>query len=187
MDEYMGMVKIFAGNFAPRGFLFCNGQIIGIAQNSALFALLGTTYGGNGQTTFGLPDLRGRAAIGWGQGPGLSNYNLGQVSGTENVNILISNMPAHNHIATSTLTLNASNAAATVSTPVAGNALGAGKDVNTDPVSMYTTSAPNVPLAGGAVATTTALNGGNLPISIMQPTLAISYIICMEGPFPSRN
>jgi microcystin-dependent protein len=96
-------------------------------------------------------------------------------------------MPAHNHIATSTLSLSASDAAATVATPVAGNALGAGKDVNTDPVTMYTTSAPNVPLAGGSVATTTALNGGNIPISILQPTLALTYIICFQGVFPSRN
>lgn len=102
MDEYMGMVKIFTGNFAPR----------------------------------------------------------------ESVNTVISNMPAHNHLATSTLTLNASNAAATVGTPVAGNALGAGKDVNTDPAFMYTASATNIPLSGGSVAT--AINGGNLPISIMQ-------------------
>jgi microcystin-dependent protein len=96
-------------------------------------------------------------------------------------------MPAHNHVATSTLSLNASNAAATVATPVAGNALGAGKDVNTDPVSMYTTSAPNIPLAGGSVATTVGISGGSVPISILQPILAITYIICMEGVFPSRN
>lgn len=183
----MGMVKIFAGNFAPRGFMFCNGQIISIAQNSALFALLGTTYGGNGQTTFGLPDLRGRAPIGWGQGPGLSNYILGEVSGTEKTSILINNMPAHNHLATSTLTLNASDAAATLPIPASGNALGAGKDVNTDAVSMYTTATPNVPLAGGSVATTVGVTGGSVPISILQPTLAISYVIVTEGAFPSRN
>jgi microcystin-dependent protein len=187
MEEFIGVVKVFAGNFAPRGWQLCNGQILSIAQNSALFAILGTTYGGNGQTTFALPDLRGRATVGWGQGPGLSNYALGQISGTENTSILTSNMPAHNHVATSTLTLNASNAAATVGTPVTGNALGAGKDINTDAVSMYTTSTPNIPLAGGSVATTTALNGGNIPISILQPTIAMSYIICLEGIFPSRN
>lgn len=187
MEDFLGAVKIFAGNFAPRGWSLCNGQIMSIAQNSALFSILGTTYGGNGQTTFALPDLRGRAPIGWGQGPGLTNYALGQSSGTENTSILITNMPAHNHVATSTLTLNASNAAATVSTPVAGNALGAGKDVNTDPVSMYTTSAPNVPLAGGTVATTVGLSGGSVPISILQPTLAITYIIALEGIFPTRN
>ncbi|WP_199757123.1 phage tail protein [Pedobacter sp. KBW06] len=187
MDEYIGVVKAFAGNFPPRGWQFCNGQIVAIAPNTALFSILGTTYGGNGQTTFGLPDLRGRAPVGWGQGPGLSNYVLGEASGSENTSILINNMPAHNHIATSTLALNASNAAATVSTPVAGNALAAGKDVNTDTVSMYTTATPNVPLAGGSVATTVGINGGNVPISILQPTLAISYIICFQGVFPSRN
>lgn len=187
MEEFIGVVKLFAGNFAPRGWMLCNGQIIGIAQNTALFSILGTTYGGNGQTTFALPDLRGRTAVGWGQGPGLSNYVLGQVSGTENVSILTSNMPAHNHVATSTLTLNASNTAATVTTPVAGNSLAVGKDINTDAVSMYTASTPNIPLSGGSVATTTALNGGNIPVSILQPTLALTYIICTEGIFPSRN
>jgi microcystin-dependent protein len=187
MEEFIGVVKLFAGNFAPRGWILCNGQSLAIASNTALFSILGTTYGGNGQTTFALPDLRGRTAVGWGQGPGLSNYVIGETVGTENVSILTSNMPAHNHIATSTLSLSASDAAATVATPVAGNALGAGKDVNTDPVTMYTTSAPNVPLAGGSVATTTALNGGNIPISILQPTLALTYIICFQGVFPSRN
>jgi len=187
MEEFIGVVKIFAGNFAPRGFMMCNGQSLAISQYSALFSILGTTYGGNGQTTFALPDLRGRAPVGWGQAPGLSNYALGQVSGTESTSILISNMPAHNHVASSTLSLNASDAAATVGTPVAGNALGAGKDVNTDPVSMYTTSAPNIPLTGGTVDTTIGLNGGNVPISILQPVLATSYIICVEGIFPSRN
>jgi microcystin-dependent protein len=167
--------------------MLCNGQIIGIAQNTALFSILGTTYGGNGQTTFALPDLRGRAPVGWGQGPGLSNYVLGETTGTESTSILITNMPAHNHVATSTLSLNASDAAATVATPVAGNALGAGKDVNTDPVSMYTTSTPNIPLAGGTVTTTVGIAGGSQPISILQPLLAVTYIICYEGVFPSRN
>lgn len=187
MEDFLGAIKIFAGNFAPRGWFFCNGQILAIAPNTALFSLLGTNYGGNGSTTFALPDLRGRAPIGWGQGPGLSNYVVGEPSGTENISISINNMPAHNHVATSTLALNASNAAATVSTPVAGNALGAGKDVNTDPVSMYTTATPNVPLTGGSVATTVGISGGSVPINILQPILGVSYIICFQGFFPSRN
>ncbi|NQX40262.1 Microcystin-dependent protein [Pedobacter steynii] len=187
MEEYLGIVKIFAGNFAPRGWMLCQGQILAIAPNTALFSILGTTYGGNGQTTFALPNLCGRAPVGWGQGPGLSNYVLGETTGTESTSILITNMPAHNHVATSTLSLNASDAAATVATPVAGNALGAGKDVNTDPVSMYTTSAPTVPLAGGTVATTVGIAGGSQPISILQPILAVTYIICTSGLFPSRN
>lgn len=187
MEEFIGVVKLFAGTFAPRGWQLCNGQLVGVAQNQALFAILGTNYGGNGQTTFGLPDLRGRVAVGWGQGAGLSNYAIGQVSGTEQVSILQSNMPAHTHTATSTLSLKASDVAATVGTPVSGSALAAGKDINTDAVSMYTSTAPTIPLAGGTVATTNALTGGNLPISILQPTLALTYIICVEGIFPSRN
>src|SRR5689334_14491352 len=107
----LASIAIFAGNFAPRGWALCNGQILPIAQNTALFSLLGTTYGGNGQTTFALPDLRGRAPIGTGQGPGLSNVDLGQVGGTENVTLLTSNMPMHNH------SLNASSAAADVGAP----------------------------------------------------------------------
>ena len=187
MEEFIGVIKSFAGNFPPRGWQFCNGQIVAIAPNTALFSLIGTTYGGNGQTTFALPDLRGRAPIGQGQGPGLSNYAWGEPSGTENTSILINNLPAHNHAAVSTLALNASTAAATVSTPAQGNALGAGKDINTDAVSMYTTATPNIPLAGGSVATTVGISGGSVPISILQPTLAISYIICFQGIFPSRN
>jgi len=187
MEEFLGIVKIFAGNFAPRGWMLCQGQILAISPNTALFSILGTTYGGNGQTTFALPNLCGRVPVGWGQGPGLSNYVLGETTGTESTSLLITNMPAHNHVATSTLSLNASDAAATVATPVAGNALGAGKDVNTDPVSMYTTSAPNVPLAGGTVTTTVGIAGGSQPISILQPILAVTYIICISGVFPTRN
>lgn len=188
MEDYIGVVKIFAGNFAPRGWMLCQGQTLAISPNTALFSILGTTYGGNGQTTFVLPDLRGRAPIGVGQGPGLNNnYVLGEPAGTQGAYILIGNMPAHNHTATSTLALNASDAAATVAVPVAGNALGAGKDVNSDPVSMYTTSAPNIPLAGGSVTTTVGSNGGSQPLSILQPLLGVNYIICVSGYFPTRN
>src|SRR5438067_3503009 len=88
---------MFAGNFAPKNWAFCAGQILPIAQNTALFSLIGTTFGGNGQTTFALPDLRGRYPIGAGQGPGLANYDLGQVGGTENITLTIGNMPAHSH------------------------------------------------------------------------------------------
>src|SRR5262245_42833413 len=97
MDSFIGSIILFAGNFAPRGWAFCQGQILSIAQNTALFSILGTTYGGNGQTTFALPDLRGRVPIGTGQGPGLSNIDLGEQSGSENVTLLASNMPPHTH------------------------------------------------------------------------------------------
>ena len=103
MDPLLASIILFAGNFAPRGFYLCQGQILSIAQNTALFSLLGTTYGGDGRTTFALPDLRGRVPVGQGQGPGLSNYDLGEVSGTESTTLLVTNLPQHNHplIATS--------------------------------------------------------------------------------------
>src|SRR4051812_22593920 len=97
-NPFLGTISLFAGNFAPRGWAFCNGQILPIAQNTALFSILGTTYGGNGQTTFALPDLRGRAPIHWGQGPGLTNRELGEVSGSENVTLISTQMPIHNRM-----------------------------------------------------------------------------------------
>src|SRR5687767_4324920 len=97
MDEFIGIVKIFAGNFAPRGWMFCQGQLLSIAQNTALFSILGTTYGGNGQTTFALPDLRGRVPVGVGQGPGLPSMSLGEMSGATSATMTIQNMPAHTH------------------------------------------------------------------------------------------
>ena len=96
-EPFLGQIILVPYNFAPRGWAFCNGQILPIAQNTALFSLLGTTYGGNGQTTFALPDLRGRVAISSGQGPGLSNYDLGQVGGTETETLTINQMPMHAH------------------------------------------------------------------------------------------
>src|SRR3954469_16478812 len=96
-DPYIAQLTIFAGNFAPRAWASCNGQLMSISQNTALFSLIGTIYGGNGQTTFGLPDLRGRAAIHFGQGPGLTNIDIGEVGGTESVTLLTQHLPIHNH------------------------------------------------------------------------------------------
>src|ERR1700754_404975 len=98
MEGYIAEIRLFAGNFAPRNWAYCAGQIISIAQNTALFSLLGTTYGGNGQTTFALPDLRGRAAVGTGQGGGLTNRVLGEIGGSESVTLLVSNLAPHNHM-----------------------------------------------------------------------------------------
>jgi len=97
MEAFIGSILLFAGNFAPRGWAFCQGQLLSIQQNTALFSILGTTYGGNGQTTFGLPDLRGRAPIGPGQGPGLPSVELGEMAGTPQVQLLITNLPMHTH------------------------------------------------------------------------------------------
>lgn len=172
MDPLLASIVLFAGNFAPRGWAFCQGQILSIAQNTALFSLLGTTYGGNGQTTFALPDLRGRVPIQQGQGPGLSDYTLGEAGGTENVTLLVSNMPAHNHL------LNVSTAAGTVSSPqnaLLGNTGALDKE--------YVTSAANAQMSPAAISPA----GSSIPFSIVQPYLAINYIIALQGIFPSRN
>ena len=125
MDEYIGIIKIFGGNFAPRGWAFCNGSLLPISQYDAVFALLGTTFGGDGQTTFALPDLRSRTPIGTGQGPGLSSFVEGQVGGNENVTLLTQNIPTHIHA------LNVSNTKANVHSPVALNSIAAPVDVGT--------------------------------------------------------
>src|SRR5437899_12703586 len=114
MTPFIGEIVMFAGNFAPRGWAFCNGQILSIAQNTALFSILGTTYGGNGQTTFALPDLRGRVPMHPGQGPGLTNHTLGEVAGSETTTLLSSNMPQHTHA------LNCNSAAGTQPSPSSG-------------------------------------------------------------------
>ncbi|MFW0739222.1 phage tail protein [Flavobacterium sp. T12S277] len=184
MEEFIGVVKLFAGNFAPRGWAFCNGQILSIAQNTALFSILGTTYGGNGQTTFALPNLQGATAIGQGTSPG-GTYVLGQAAGTPNVSILTSNLPAHVHAGPGKISVSATNASD--STPVAGASIaipGALVSRVFTPTLGFATATPSVDLLSNV---TTGATGSNLPISIMQPYVALSYIICLEGIFPSRN
>ncbi len=202
MDEFMAVIKLFAGNFAPRSFMFCQGQTLSIAQNSALFSLLGTTYGGNGQTTFALPNLASRVPIGTGQAPGFSNYTLGQLSGTEHVTILSNNMPAHVH--PQNLTSTSTSSQAGTATEAAGDAITPlnnylalspkiGSGPNATQLKTYATAGAPVSLGGGAITTntttsgTTGITGGNVPISIMQPYLAMNYIITTEGLYPSRN
>jgi microcystin-dependent protein len=169
-EPFIAEIKLFAFNFSPRGYALCQGQIMSIAQNTALFSLVGTTYGGNGQTTFGLPDLRGRVPIGQGQGPGLSNYQMGQVSGTENTTLLATNMPAHIH------TLNCSTGAATSTSPT-GNFNAA-----TEENPSYGSS-----VGGNMHPNSIGVAGGSQPFSIMQPYLAMNYSIAVQGIFPSRN
>lgn len=196
MEEFIAMIKLFGGNFAPRGWALCNGQIFSIAQNTALFSILGTTYGGNGQTTFALPNLQGKTAVGAGVGQGGTNYVLGQVAGTESISILTTNMPAHIHPITNvslTLPANADNSVAN-SALAGGNRLAnspkTGSGPNAATLNTYTSATANPVYVGGQTATAsgqTASTGGSLPISIMQPYLALTYIICLEGIFPSRN
>ena len=172
-EPYLGCVFLFAGNFAPRGYAFCAGQLLSIAQNTALFSLLGTTYGGNGQTTFALPDLRGRTPIGAGQGPGLQNYVLGEVVGSPTTTLLSSQMPLHNH------RVNASQASDTT------NPTGAfpGNDGRSNPVSIYSSTADGSVMNPKALS----LTGGNQPLPIQNPILGLNYIIATEGIYPSRN
>ncbi|WP_205512004.1 phage tail protein [Longitalea arenae] len=178
MEGYIGQVVLFAGNFAPRGWAFCQGQLLSIAQNTALFSILGTTYGGNGQTTFGLPDLRGRVPVGTGAGPGLSTWDLGQVEGVENVSLTVTQMPAHNHL------VEVSTGAADTGTASNNFLANANAQFGADeiPVNTYN-GAPGGTLAANSIAIT----GGSQPHVNIQPSLGMNYIICTQGIFPSRN
>lgn len=177
MEPYIGEISMFAGNYAPKGWAFCQGQLLSISQNSALFSILGTTYGGNGTTTFALPDLQGRSPIGAGQGPGLGSYSLGQLAGSETTTTISTQMPAHIH------SLNASTADGTTNTP--GNNTYLAKAVTPDrqEVNLYTTTTPNTVLG----AFSAGIAGGSQPQSIRDPYLTINYIIALEGIFPPHN
>lgn len=172
MDPLLGTIILFAGNFAPRGWLFCNGQLLPISQNTALFSLLGVTYGGDGRTTFALPDLRGRVPVHAGQGSGLSPINLGEMGGAEAHTLTIAEMPAHNH------SLHGELAAADKLSPQ-GNmlALTSGTPIYAAPV-----PAEDRTLAPSSIG----VNGGNQPFDTRDPYLALNYIIATEGVFPSR-
>lgn len=179
-EPFIAAIILFAGNFAPRGWAFCSGQILSIAQNTALFSLLGTTYGGNGQTTFALPDLRGRVPIGPGQGPGLANVSLGEVSGNSSATLLTTNIPAHIH----TITIPAVSSSGNTNTPAPANSLAKLVDSRNNPLNSYSNASPDTNLGS---STQTGITGGGQPFSIMQPYLGMNYIIALEGIFPSRN
>jgi microcystin-dependent protein len=170
-DPFIAEIRMFAGNFAPRGWAFCNGQIMSIAQNTALFSLLGTTYGGDGRTTFALPNLQGRAPLQPGQGNGLSSYVLGETGGVETVTLLASEMPVHSHVLQAATTVSASDPTNKV--------LGKPRATNT----IYTNAVPSVNVNPQAVA----IGGGNLPHNNMQPYLVVNYIIALQGIFPPRS
>lgn len=171
-QPYLAEISIFAGNFAPVGYAFCSGQLISISQNTALFSLLGTTYGGNGVTNFALPDLRGRVVIGAGQGSGLSNFDLGQVGGEEDHTLTVQEIPAHSHA------VMAQSGEGNANAP-AGNVLAGA----VEPVSGYSSAAPNSAMS----ANTISAAGGSQPHNNLPPYLAINYIIALTGIFPSRS
>jgi microcystin-dependent protein len=169
-SPYIGEIRIFAGTFAPVGWATCDGQLLAISQNDALFTLIGTTYGGDGQTTFGLPDLRGRIPIHQGQGGGLSNYVLGQSSGTETVTVTTNQLPIHTHAAS------AASGVGHLSEP--GGAVHA-----THRDYPVFDSAPGSAMAASALTSI----GANQPHENMPPFLCINFIISLFGIFPSQN
>ena len=195
-SPFLGQLLTVGFSFPPRHWATCSGQILSIAQNTALFSLLGTTYGGNGQTTFGLPDLRGRSTMGQGNGPGLTPRVIGELGGTETTTLISTQMPMHVHsLAGATGTVSAVDIKATEQSPQAGAYLARG--VDTAPMAdsipeIYLPAAQGdpatkVPLAGVNVAGNTQIAGGSQPFSTMQPYLVLNQCIALQGIFPSRN
>ena len=179
MEGVIGYTTLFAGNFAPKNWAFCAGQIMPISQNTALFSILGTIYGGNGTTTFGLPNLIGRSVISAGQGPDSTEYSLGEITGAETATMSILNMPAHTHPLTTTIT---PSAATDVNSPSPANAVyGQGSETVFNPTadSRFQNFPGNI--------TTGPNTGGPAPFSTLQPVLALNYIICLRGVFPPRG
>ncbi|MBQ4818778.1 tail fiber protein [Aquimarina sp. MMG016] len=200
MDGYISEIRLWGPTWAPRNWALCNGQVLAISQNQSLFSLIGTTYGGDGRTSFALPDLRGRTAIGSGHGPGLSSYNQGQQVGSETNMLTNLNLPAHHHAVVvdgSTNSLNAS-----VSIPVIndeatveesdGSILAVASSDNSVTTKIYGPSnasdgklaAFNSPVTGNI---NTLNTGNNQPLNNIQPSLGLHYIICLQGIYPSRN
>lgn len=177
-DPFVAEIRIFPFNFPPTGWAFCSGQLLPISQNTALFSLLGTTYGGDGKSTFALPNLEGSAAMQPGQGQGLSLRDLGQIGGADSITLLTSEIPLHQH------TMMGSTAAATSNLPAANMAAKPG--YSTGPTGgaavAYSSNAPNVQMSPQALAPT----GGSLPHNNMQPYLTLNFCIAMQGIFPQR-
>lgn len=210
MEPFVGEINYVAFNFAPNGWYQCDGQLLPVSQYQALFALIGTTYGGNGTTNFALPDMRGRVPVHQGQHPGSSMFTLGQTGGVENAALTVNNMPAHSHPATAVSTSTSAVAPGATATSILkavnsdadkktaeGNSLANAKGLN----SAYSASAPNVSMNAASIETTlNNLNvttttsttvtvgntGGSQPFSIMQPYTTVNCIIAWQGIFPSR-
>lgn len=174
-EPFIGQIKMFAGNFAPRSFALCDGQLLAISQNDALFSLLGVIYGGDGRTTFALPDMRGRIPIHQGRGPGLSERKLGLKTGSENVTLTINQMPNHTHTAMA-------SADPANSDTLAGKVLAKGTEEN-DKFYVEADGATMQPLINGVVEN----NGGGQDHTNMMPFQTINFIIALQGLYPSRN
>ncbi|ACU63284.1 phage tail protein [Chitinophaga pinensis] len=195
MDSFMGIIFLFGESFAPVNWHLCDGTQMAISGNEALFSLLGTTYGGDGMTTFALPDLRGRTPIGTGQGPGLSSYVQGQMAGTEQRTLIMTNLPAHNHVTVSNLTINPAASTAAATTNIPGSTLveatlpNIGSGPAAQPIKGYAVGDSTAILAPSAVSgsVTIGIAGGSQPFSIQRPYLAMNYGIALYGIYPSRN
>jgi microcystin-dependent protein len=179
---FLGQVVPFAGNFAPRGWMLCQGQLIPISQNTALFSLLGTNFGGNGTTTFALPDLRGAVAVSPGQGPGRSPYDVGETGGTESVTMTMETMPAHVHAVNLSVAVKGNDGTADVASTKVLKVLAA----PTEPI--YTSASDGSTMKSGAATASLTVGpvGTSLPIPTVMPYLAVNYCICVEGVFPQR-
>jgi len=171
-EAYIGEIRMFGGNFAPAGWALCNGQTLPINQYTALFSILGTTYGGNGTTNFNLPNLQGRVPIHWGVGAGLSPYVIGQTGGTETTSVLISNMPNHNHL------VQCNTGGGNQASPANGF-----------PAVESTGTSLDYSNAAGSTMNSAMVEavGGGAPINNVQPYLCVTFIIALQGIFPSRN
>ena len=174
-DPFVAEIRIFPFNFPPTGWAFCNGQLMPISQNTALFSLLGTTYGGDGKSTFALPDLQGNVPMHPGQGPGLSLYDLGQVGGTESVTLLVSEIPSHQHLVGRALA-DAGNSITPVNSVWAQSAAGRGG------AALY----KEAPANGKVNPNSLNVTGGGLPHTNMQPYLTLNFCIALQGVFPAR-
>jgi len=170
-EPFVGEIRMFAGNFAPRGWAFCDGQLLAVSQNDALFSLYGTIYGGDGRTTFGLPDMRGRIPIHAGSGPGLSPRRLGAKSGAEKVTLTVNQLPSHSHI------YNASTTAATANSPD-GALIGESPSID-----IFSELPPSVDLATNAITNV----GGSRSHTNLMPYLCVNFIVALFGIYPSRN
>ncbi|MEY8214892.1 MAG: tail fiber protein [Colwellia sp.] len=176
-DPFLGEIIMFGGNFAPRGWALCDGTLLAISQNQALFSLLGTTYGGDGRTTFGLPELRGRVAMHAGNGPGLSSRPLGQKSGSETNTLNVNHLPSHTHAATAHCVDGVGNA-----NTAAGNLWSADAGNQS---ATYNNGGQNGDMKSDAISV--ANTGGGSSVNNIQPYQAVNYIIALQGTFPSRN
>lgn len=200
MDPFIAQIMMFGGNFAPRGWAFCDGQLLSIAQHTALFSLLGTTYGGDGRTTFGLPDLRGRVPVHPGHGPGLTPRHLGERSGAETNTLTTTQMPTHFHTINaggasgSTANLKATEGAGNTASPASAKSVASQIVIGRDTYNILSSNDPTTKVVGavtdisaGGVPTQTDNAGGGQAINNMQPYTCVNFIIALEGIYPSRG